>query len=526
MKKYFIHFALAATVAITASSCKKDLDAKFNNPDQTTSATNAGLLTSILNNDRVRPSYWNVRTFLLMHPAVYSQTAFFSNTNNMYRQDDGYTGQYWTDFYAPGVLGKYRAIEVNYNNASAADRASQEIILQAARVVLYDQASQMVDLWGDIPFSEAGSLQTTSTIKQAKFDEQTALYNTILDGLKASANYFSTATTNAEFSRADILNSGSVDKWRRYANSIRLRLLMRISNVNESTARTAVLDMLNNSTTYPLVDGGNSANYNPATSDILLQPLTNFVNSLNDGLTELPSHYAPDYMLNTVMLPANDPRIPVLFDKWGRTVSGVFVPNKDYKAMPITFTQAQVESSFNQYSVLDSTTFLQNTKLPGIVITSSEVNFLKAEAYERWGSSANAQTAYETALKQSVSFYYYLNGINTAGLKKETKPSDATINTFATASTAAYTGTSANKLAKIYVQKWAHFGFLQSTQAWSEYRRTKFPQLTFPTASLAAFATPPNRLTYPSVETSNNTTNYPAVQSKDTRTAKIFWDVK
>ena len=397
--------------------------------------------------------------------------------------------------------------------------------MQAARVIMYDQASQMVDLWGDIPFSEAGSLETTASISNPKFDEQRELYNTFLTGLETAATYFSTATADPGFNRADILLSGNVGKWRRYANSIRLRLLMRISNVDEATARTKVLEMLSNSDNFPLIDGGNAANYSPAASDVLLRPLTNYTENLRSALTELTSHYAPDYMLNKVMLPANDPRIPVMFDKFGQTVSGKFVPNQTYQAMPVTFTAAQQEAEFAKYSILDSTTFLENALLPGIVITAPEVNFLKAEAFERWGSSADAQAAYETAVKQSVTFYYYLNNLNTAGRAVLAKPADAEINTFVTASPIAYAGSPTDKLALIWTQKWLHFGFLQSTQAWAEYRRTNYPQLIFPSATLSGYERPPLRLVYPSNEKSYNSTNYQAVQPGDTRDTRIFWDV-
>lgn len=463
-----------------------------------------------------------------MHPAVYSQTAFFSNANSMYQQSDGYTGQYWANFYVPngngsGALGLYRSMEAAYAKLGEEEKAKQEIFMQAARVVMYDQASQMVDLWGDIPFSEAGSLQATSTISNPKFDDQQELYTTFLTGLKEASAYFATVASNPTFSKSDILLSGNIDSWRRYTNSLRLRLLMRVSTVNEATAKTEVMEILGNSTMYPLVDAGNVASYNAASSDILLQKLTNYTDNLNSALTELPSYYAADYMLNEVMLPADDPRIPVMFDKFGRTTNGKFVANTAYKAMPITFTSSEQENNFQDYSILDSTTFLQNPALPGIVITASEVNFLKAEAFERWGSSNDAKTAYETAVKQSVTFYYYLNSINTTGLKKAEKPSAETIEDFVTTSSIAYTGSATEKLANIWTQKWLHFGFLQSTQAWSEYRRTGYPALTFPTSTLSGYQTPPTRLVYPSNEKSNNAARYAEVQAKDTRTTKLFW---
>ena len=523
MKYSIIKLSLLFSLTLLVfSGCKKSLEEKFLNPEVSTTASLPAFLTDLINNDRVRPAYWNLRTFLLMHSAVYSQTAFFTPGNTRYPQQDGYTNDYWRDFYSPGVLGVYRAMERTYAALPEAEKASKQIYMEAARIVLYDQASQMVDNFGDIPFSEAGSLPSSNTIVLAKFDDQVQLYNLFIDGLKTSGAYFGTATANADFSKADILNSGNLKKWQGYANSVRLRLLMRISNVNEAAARPAVLEMLNNTTAYPFVDGANNPDYSPLTSDILLRPLTTFTSDLNTAFNELPSYYAPDYLLNTVMNPSNDPRIPVFFDKFGVTAGGVFTPNANYRAMPITFSESEVETNFQKYSIIDSATIWQNTALPGVVVTASEVNFLKAEAQERWGSTAAAKIAYDNAVAQSVTFYYYLNSISTKG-KKEEKPTAAVVNTFLTTSTIAYSGTPANKLNLIGTQKWVHYGNLQAQHAWAEYRRTGIPALTFRSATLSGYELPPARLLYPSVEKSNNSVNYQAVQAKDTRTNKIFW---
>lgn len=532
MKKILIKTSILFLIILSLGSCKKSLVDLYNNPELTGTTNLPTLFTAMLNNDRVRPAYWNQRTYLMPHAAVYSQTASFSNGNTVYQQNDNYTGNYWSDFYfragnGSGPMAIYRLMESKYNSLPAADQASQQVFLQAAKIVLYDQASKMIDAWGDIPFSEAGSLEATSTVKDAKFDDAKTLYTTLIGGLNDAATFFSTvnlpSNVSASFNKQDILLSGDLTKWRKYANSIRLRMLMRSSFVDEATARTTVTTMLNNSTAYPLIDGNNVGTYNPASTDVLLQALTTNLNTPQSALTEINSYFAPDYMLNTVMLPANDPRIPVLFDKFGVTSGSTFTPNPTYRAMPITFTTEQQTTNFNKYSIIDSTTFFNNVKLPGIVITAPEVNFLKAEAFERWGSTATAQTVYNTAVAQSVSFYYYLNSIGQG--KKEATPSATTITTFLAAPTVAYTGSTDQKLAKIWTQKWLNFGLLQSDQAWSEYRRTKYPQLTFVTQASSIFANPPTRFIYPSVETGFNTT-YGSVKAKDTRTTKIFWDVK
>lgn len=537
MKKYYIIIALIT--GITFSSCKKQLEEKFNNPELTENASIPAFFASMLNNEKVRPSYYNVRTFLLQQPGIFSQTNTFSNSNTVYRHNDGYLGSFWKEFYHTnydgdrdmtlnGVMALYRLMEKAYNEGSeTASMEQYDSFMQAGKVVLIWHASQLVDMWGDIPYSEAGSLQTNSTASNAKFDDQAELYQSFVDDLTQAATYFSTAESTQAFTRYDIMLTGDADRWRRFANSLKIRLLMRMSFANESTAQEEVMEILNNASNYPLIDGDNHGNYSPANTDVLIHQLADNVLTLQSALTEGREYSAPDYLLNTVMLPADDPRIPILFDKFGDLAGNVFIPNKEYKAMPITTTQAVQERDWRLYSTWDSTTFLVNAQLPGILMTASEVNYLKAEAEQRWGSEDKAKTAYETALRQSVAFYYYLHNTNTAReYRKEPNPSAAAVDAFITDPHIRYDGSDTDKLAKIWTQKWAHFGFLQSPQAWSEYRRTKYPQLEFPTTGkVQGFTTPANRLVYPSVETAYNP-HYSEVRGKDARDTKIFWDVK
>ena len=266
------------------------------------------------------------------------------------------------------------------------------------------------------------------------------------------------------------------------------------------------------------------AGYNPKETDVLLEPLTNYTDDLHNAFAELTNFSAPEYLLNQVMKPANDPRIPAMFDKYGQTVNDVFIPNSNYNGLVVNMPIDQQQIHIGKFAILDSATFLYNSKLPGIVITAPEVNFLKAEAFERWGGG-DAKTFYEKAVKQSVVFYYYLNGLNTVTRPPLPVPSDASVEQFLQNTFISYTGTTDEKLKKIWVQKWAHFGFLQSVQSWSEYRRTKYPQLNFYPSTLPGYELPPSRLVYPASETSYNP-NYLLVKENDTRNRKLFWDVK
>ncbi len=528
MKVQKIILSILVVFTVLNSGCKDDLTDKYTDPESATEANIPSFFTGMLDNDRVRSNYWNVRTILLMMPGVYTQANFYMNSSGKYQANTSYTAQYWNNFYVnssngSGALGVYRAMETAYADLSEDDQSDMDIFMHAAKIVLIDEASKMVDMWGDIPYSEAGSLITSSSIDNAAFDDQVSLYTEFISDLADAADYFASASDDDTFTKYDILNSGDLDKWQRYANSLRLRLLMRISNYDESTAQSTITTMLSNSSSYPLIDGDMTTDYSVEDVDILLQPLTDYTDNLNSALTELPSHYAPDYLLNTVMKPVDDPRIPVMFDKYGATVDDSFVPNDEYNAMPIDFTEDEVNNNYMYYSIVDSATFLQNAALPGIVMTASEVNFLKAEAYERWGLG-DAQAAFETAVKQSVQFYYYLNNINESGLTTVSAPASGVIDDFV--STLGFASVSGEEqLAMIYVQKWLHFGFLQSIQSWAEYRRTGYPELTFEDDTKSGYETPPTRLLYPDDEKSYNADNYSAVQDQDTRDTKIFWDV-
>ncbi|WP_224996298.1 SusD/RagB family nutrient-binding outer membrane lipoprotein [Cesiribacter sp. SM1] len=514
MKKISLYIIGALAAVVSLSACKDELEDKFYNPDQTTSQSIGGFFTEMLDNDRVRPNYWELRTFIVMHPGIYTQSVAYLNGNSVFQQNGSYTQDRWQDFYRPGgngggVMAHYRAIQNAYESLSEEEKNANRIFLEAAKVVMLDQASQMVDLWGDIPFSEAGSLNLTGKVVRPKFDRAEDVYAAILSGLKEASDYMATASTNASFQRQDILLQGNVDQWRRYANSLRLRLLMRTSFVDEAGAKQQVMEMLNNPGQYPLVD---EPEYN-----VLLSPLTNNTNDLRNAMTELTNYSAPEFMLEEVLKPANDPRIPVLFDK--------NTGNTEYRGLPQNLGSEQQQQNIGMYAVIDSSTFLLNSKLPGIVITAAEVNLLKAEAFERWGGG-DAQAAYEQALEQSVRFYYYLNSLNANPKAPLTPPTAEEMNSFLAEPAVAYAGTQEEKLEKIWTQKWVHFGFLQSVQSWSELRRTGYPDLTFTPATMPGYELPPLRLVYPDSEKAFNADNYEQVRAKDLRDTEIFWDVQ
>ncbi|HEX6430913.1 MAG TPA: SusD/RagB family nutrient-binding outer membrane lipoprotein [Niastella sp.] len=522
MKKLIIaipFFIIAAGLLVTG--CKKsDIDNNYYDPNGSVTASIPSLYSGLLYNERVLPKYWGLFTFQIPLMGKYSQTAGYTQAAKVYEQSASYSQDRWNYFYTT-TIARYREIEKYYNNLTTdADKTGYLLFLETARIFVYDQTAQIVDMWGDIPFSTAGQLNTTGNIILASYDKGTDIYSKILTDLKRISDYLASVNPDPLYSgqldKFDYMNKGSISKWRKYCNSLMLRMAMRISYKEEATAKALIQTILGNSTQYPLVD--------TYTESIKIQPaVTNSSltaeNEIRNGFMVNPM--APGKMVEEIMVPANDPRLPIYFSA---------NKNGEYHGVPNTWNSTRVEDSIlnNYFSRWDSTTFSENNLFPGIVFTAAEANFLKAEAYERWGGG-DAKAAYEKGVKQSILFYWSVNNnsakkdANYYGVK-EPMPTDAAIAAYLLKPIVAY-GT--NNLEKIATQKWIDFGVVQAHQAWAEYRRTKLPVLNFPTdVSSVLSPNPPNRLLYPGTEVSLNAVNYAAVKSSDNATTKVFWDVK
>ncbi|MDE1193504.1 MAG: SusD/RagB family nutrient-binding outer membrane lipoprotein [Arachidicoccus sp.] len=419
------------------------------------------------------------------------------------------------DIPGPGILSNYAEMNAAYSALSEDKKADQYVFLQVGKVIVCDQTAQMIDLWGDIPYFQANSINSNRNIVNAPFDAAATIYDTLISNLKDLNTYFAAASLSSNAQSAltaqDLIYKGKLSKWREYANSLRLRLLMRISNANESFAKTEVATMLQDPNTYPLLtDNADNAQLNQSPSTL--------ESDIQGGIGLAP--FAPDYLLDSIMAPNNDPRLAVYWD----TVSG-----GKYVGFPITGTASDYTNAVNNHTIstFDSSTFIYNYNVPGILFNAAETNFLEAEAYERWGLG-DASIPYYAGIQNSIDFYY---GINASRILKSgswpvlAEPSSTQISTYEALPSIAYSGSTEQKLAKIYTQKWEHFFILQAQQAWAEYRRTGYPQLKFYDNVSSDGENPPLRLLYPSAEALYNADNYSKVASQDKKTTKIFWDV-
>lgn len=226
MKKNFRYIGFAFLASLGVMSCSEtDFEDNYYDPEKSVTASVEKLYTGLLYNNNLEnrnttfPRYWNLFTFQIPMLGTYSQTNGYTNGQKIYEQATAYNQDRW-DYYYTAFISNYREMENHYNSIEDAEQKEQfRLFMETGKVHLYDQTSQMVDIWGDIPFSEAGGLITTGgDIIRPKYDKAEDIYMTMIDDLKNIADFLNSyepiAFYKAAFDNADILNQGDIEKWK------------------------------------------------------------------------------------------------------------------------------------------------------------------------------------------------------------------------------------------------------------------------------------------------------------------------
>lgn len=523
MKRQYIIYLLVLLITIGIYSCSKsELEKYYADPDETSTATPENFFSGLLysGKDYVMPQYWKLFVVELPHMGHYTQALGYINANKQYVPSSSAFSDRWSAFYT-GPMAQFRQFEYLYNQLTESEKTEKRIFYIASSIFFFDQSAQMVDMFGDIPWSEAGKLRDNSGDLSASlpaYDAQESIYTAILDGLKSFADEFNTMTVSSYvsgvFAKKDMFNGGSVTLWQKYCNSLRLRLLMRVSGVSafQSRATGEITQILNSPATYPVVDSNSENTQMDAGSpDLLTDGLQG---ALEDWST---SNLAPKAVID-IMVNNTDPRLPVMFS-----------PNKNgvYAGVDPTMSGGDQETLLGSslYARYDSTTFSRNKYFPGLVMTASEVSFLKAEAFQKGYASGTAKDAYESGIRQSIALYFAINNLSQWSSKIIlTAPDEAVITGYLSATDISWDSNS-DKMNLIATQKWLHLGIVQLPQTWAEYRRLNLPSLSFLTDNSNTQTLPPSRVPYPDSEKTLNADNYKTVEADDGLNVKIFWDV-
>ncbi len=515
-------------------SCKEsEFTAAYPDPAKIAATTVEKQFTGVLyaNREYVLPGYRFYFVTLRTTINHYTQATGWVNASGQYIPGSSGVEDVWYTYY--NTLAQYRELQKIYNALPADQQKDRRIFMLTAAVYVYDFTQKMVDVHGAIPFSEAGLLSTKGgdyAASSAKFDTAESIYTFMLDDLKSIATELNGITLNAGYQRSfttqDFLNKGDITLWKRYTNSLRLRMLNRISDVSafQARANSEMAEILGNATTYPIVET-NAQNIQVNVFDINTD-----INSkgFRDGLASdgWYGNTAGKAIIDN-MNANSDPRLKILFEP-GASAAG------KYTGIDPLATEASQTALFNagQVAIYNRYTTSHNQFFPGVLINAPQMNLIKAEYYLRTNNDASAKTAYETAIAQSVEFY---NGIlaktNATGITTSAIPTPAN-----QASITAYiagkgvnwssAANNADKLKLIATQKWLHYNVVQPFENWADVRRLDFPVLSFQVDNANNQTLPPVRWTIPGNEITYNGTNYGVIKATDNLTTKIFWDVK
>jgi hypothetical protein len=382
--------------------------------------------------------------------------------------------------------GLYEAVIADAKSMEKLAKLEGNDVSRGAALVMQAYAFSLLTEWfGDIPFSEAGRGEEGNITP--KYDSQEDVYDGIFTLLDSADFYLSTGKGKLNAS-ADLVYSGNVANWRKFANSLKFRLLMRIAHKKDVSSM--LQDIVNNKPIFQSNNDDAKLNYLDA------QPNANPIyESIVYGARY---EYKVNSVLVNMLTSLNDPRLPVYVQKnandeyRGKPAGIEEVPNDDY--------------NYDNVSAIGEK-YLEPT-FPGFFMTYSELMFLMAEA-AHMGYISGGATAAENYYLEGIRASFEFNGVE-----------DQYDSYVGQASVAYGASTGYQKIAE---QKWLAL-FCQGIEAWTEWRRTKYPVLS--PAIDAVLPEIPSRLNYPVIEQSVNKENWEAAKNalgEDAMTAKFWW---
>ena len=462
-------------------SCTKDFEELNTNPNSPVDVPAINIFTNaVVNSIGGQLGGWIQHTYLGVWCQQWCKVQYIDEDRYMPRDMSGY-------FQGP-YTGELKNLTIVINKTSEAGETSLEGAARALRVWIF---SYLTDVWGDVPYSEALQGFNVDGTITPKYDRQEDIYNDLIAQLE-EANTLLTGTTE-NFGGGDLIYGGDPVKWRKFANSLKLRLLNRAAG----TPWTFTYDMVGTQPDVTTTPGAAAlANADTKIGEMLADPATYPIFTSNDD----------DASLSYPGLPYRNPIFNALYTRTDQAVSQTMVnwllarqdprihiyaqPTPNSVATPplqyIGFQNGRgVTSAYFPETSLLGTKIAYNETSPLYVLTYDETQFTVAEYQMRKGNDAAAQAAYEAGIEASMARWGCADGATV-------RPSWGSDNSFTYASTGqvvdyaayladplvAWGGTDAQKFQKICEQRWAAI-FGEGVQAYSEIRRTGYPERIF-----------------------------------------------
>ncbi|MBL7804387.1 MAG: SusD/RagB family nutrient-binding outer membrane lipoprotein [Saprospiraceae bacterium] len=418
------------------------------------------------------------------------------------RNNLGYENAYFERCYDEQVKYIVDCVEQTRGNAA---RSNVHNVARITRVLIFHR---LTDLYGDVPYSQAG-LGFYQQIYSPAYDAQADIYDNMLRELEEASDALD---ASGDPVTGDLIYNGDLAKWKKFANSLMLRLAMRhtkrdIGKAQAWAEKAAGRGVMTSNADNAFILG-----------DAATDRQTPCRNSIVMNLSyEIPNMRLSQTFVNW-MKSHSDPRLFV----FGENTDGTTDPNTtlgmpngyDLASQPISgapgypgSVDGYLRPRLSVIGKLTGPTFFQ---------TYAEVEFLLAEAAQRgWSVGGSAQSHYEAGVRAAMT---HLDQYDAAG-------------TLSSAQADAYLQQNpfdaANALTQINEQYWA-CTFLNEYEAFANWRRTGIPNLTptsFPGDITGGQI--PRRMRYPTAEYSSNGPNIEAAvarQGADINTTRVWWD--
>jgi hypothetical protein len=468
--------ALLAALALTAGGCDDGLADLNENPNDPVEVSADYLFPNAVEAavGRVVGAGLNVDLVGLW---VQHYAEFEIPIEDLYELTDSRVSAHWDGFW----VGPMQDLQEVIEEGQAMERPNTEAM---GLIMKAWTAQAITDLYGDIGYSEALRGRDQSSGTTVSYDTQEEVYRTLIDEVTTAAGLLDPDALHME--DADLIYDGDMDRWARFANSLRMRLAMRLSDVAAGYAAEEFQ--------AAYAAGGFGSNDDSA---ILWY--------LDDGVNRHPVHvlylspikHSLSSTLVDTLQSLADPRLPVFAQ------ANAF---GEYRGAPNGSLPHEAADSMSLIG-----TFYSRADAPGKLLTYAEVLFLQAEAAERGWIADDAASLYAAGIRASMEF----NGV-----------AESDIVDYLAQPEVVYAGGAAG-LDQIALQKWiALFG--NGLEAYSEWRRTGIPVLE-PGPDVQNDGLIPVRLFYPASEQSLNGAAVEEARARQdgaTMNSRVWWDTE
>jgi hypothetical protein len=494
---------LLISLALLGSSCSEFLSVNEVNPNSASKVPAKLLLPATLNNVAMVMNNPRNFEFVYLWHGLWSISSGYSQPSNLvqYRLlNASYQGAFSMS-YATGQ----NLTEIEKASTDPKEAGYKAIAMIMKVYIMHN----LVDLWGNVPYSEAW-MATEGNLKP-KYDDQKVIYEDLILKLDAAIKLIQGLPADAaEISpSSDIVFGGDMTKWAKFANTVKLRMLVHQSGMAGRDAYIKAAIATTASVGY--LGAGESALSNPG--------FLNSAGKMNgfyetfykaDGSTQSDgvTYYNAGKDAVKFLADNADPRIGRFFNTYGAAGTSLYAGNTLGITEPAPLTAAN--TSKLGY-VKDSKGYMIGTYDKSCpLLTDFESLFVQAEAVERGYITGSGKTLYNSAITQSCLYMGLTAAAATTFLASEKSNVNYDL--------------APNKINLILMQKWVSLNGIAPVEIWTDFRRSGIPNnLTYTADPNKANATPPVRLLYPQREISVNNVNVVAVGEINAFTSKIFW---